>query len=374
MTSKLFTRIIFYLESIFDRWKYRNQNDRPIRIQPFRGFGTDHSFYLRGRVLDDFPVGPTKPGDSLLSILLNSLRRFESDEVPYARVKVIFAGIEVETVADEEGYFEAWLNAPLPATPVTDKNLQACQPVVVELIEPIRPGHSPVVTDGQVCTPLPGHRFGIISDIDDTVIQTNVLNQWKMIFTLLLRSSMTRHPFPGMAAFYRGLWRCQPDDPPNPFFYVSTSPWNFYDLLEEYLAYQKFPPDPVMYLRDWGITQDELLPTQHAKHKLRFIKQVMQMYPQTRFILIGDSGQQDPEIYTQLVERYSAQILAIYIRDVNQNPKRTESIRVLNERIAVKGVPLILAASTLPMAEHAAAQGWISSQALEEVRLSFRGS
>jgi phosphatidate phosphatase APP1 len=188
-----------------------------------------------------------------------------------------------------------------------------------------------------------------------------------MIFTLLFRSALTRRSFPGMAAFYRGLQQSESVDPINPIFYVSTSPWNLYDLLEDYMAFQKFPPNPVMHLRDWGLHQDEILPTEHSKHKLAFITQALRLYDPMRFILIGDSSQQDPEIYTRLVERYSQRILGIYIREITHDPQRIESVQQLRHRIAIKGIPFILAESSLEMAEHAEEQGWISPQALAEV-------
>jgi phosphatidate phosphatase APP1 len=363
--KKLLSRFLYKLEAIYDRWKYRKLGNRPVRIQPFRGYGTPSELFFQGRVLEDLPVGPARPEDSLWKILLDSIKRFESDEVPFARLKVSVHDTVVEVRANDEGYFQAWFKLP---DPVRLEAGQQCLSASVELLEPLCPGHAPLQVEAQVCIPQRGCRFGVISDIDDTIVQTNVLTPWKLILTLFFRSALTRRSYPGMAAFYRGLWRFQPGEPVNPFFYISASPWNLYDLLEEYMSYQKFPPDPVMVLRDWGISQHEILPTDHNKHKLGFIRLILQMYSNLNFILIGDSGQQDPEIYTRLVERYSHRILAIYIREVTRRPERIAEIERLRERISLKEVPLILAENTLQMAEHAAAQGWISPQALVEVR------
>jgi phosphatidate phosphatase APP1 len=346
-----------------------------LRIQTFRGFGTDRDLFVRGRILQDLPIAPARLDDSLAKIFLDSFNRFESDEVPCARVRLSYSGTTNEVQADEEGYFQAWLNLPAPARPPIARISQSkCLTVRVELLEPQRSDLDQVQAEAQVLLPAKSCRFGVISDIDDTIIQTNVLHFWKMLVNMLFRSALTRRSFPGMAAFYRGLHQYRSEDPINPIFYVSTSPWNLYDLLEEYMAYQKFPPNPVMYLRDWGVHQGEILPTEHSKHKLDFILQVLRLYDPMRFLLIGDSSQQDPEIYTRLVERYSNRILGVYIREVTHNPQRIETILQLRRRITVKGIPLILTENSLEMAEHAAAQGWISPQALEEVRLSFSAS
>jgi phosphatidate phosphatase APP1 len=367
MPAYSLTRFLHRLETAFDRWKYRKPGKRP-RIQTFRGFGTDRDLFVRGRILQDLPIAPARLDDSLLKIFLDSFNRFESDEIPHARVRLSYPGITSEVQADAEGYFNAWLNLS-PVRPAGEWIRQSTLlTILVELLEPQRPGQAPIQAEAQVVIPSNSCRFGIISDIDDTIIQTNVLSPWKLIFNLMFRTALTRRSFPGTSAFYRGLQQSQPKDPINPIFYVSTSPWNLYDLLEEYMAFQRFPSNPVMALRDWGLHQDEILPTEHSKHKLSYITQVLRLYDSMRFILIGDSSQQDPEIYTRLVERYSQRILGVYIREVTHNPQRIERVQQLKQRIAVKGVPLILAGNSLEMAEHAAAQGWISPQALAEVR------
>ncbi len=367
MPANCLTRFLHRLESVFDRWKYRKPGIRPLRIQTFRGFGTDRDLFVRGRILQDLPIAPARLDDSLFKIFLDSFNRFESDEVPHARVRLSYSGIASEVQADAEGYFQAWLNLP-PARPAGDRVSQSTLlRILVELLEPQRPSHDPVQAEAQVVIPPIGCRFGVISDIDDTIVQTNVLNPWKLIFNLMFRNALTRRSFPGTSAFYRGLHQSKPEDPVNPIFYVSTSPWNLYDLLEEYMAYQKFPSNPVMALRDWGLHQDEILPTEHSKHKLSFITQVLRLYDPMQFILIGDSSQQDPEIYTRLVERYSQRILGVYIREVTHDPHRIEAVQQLRQRIAIKGIPLILTESSLEMAEHAATQGWLSPHALAEV-------
>ena len=153
----------------------------------------------------------------------------------------------------------------------------------------------------------------------------------------------------------------------NPLFFVSSSPWNLYGLLSEFFHLQDIPIGPILFLRDWGITQEEILPTDHRKFKRETIHLIMDMYPKLPFILIGDSGQEDPEIYEEVDCAYPHRILAIYIRNVSHNLKRPEAIRGLAKKVTDAGSTLILADDTLPMAQHAAAQGWIAREALAEV-------
>src|SRR5690606_38757835 len=143
----------------------------------------------------------------------------------------------------------------------------------------------------------------------------------------------------------------------NPIAYVSSSPWNLYDLIVDFFDLQEIPPGP-MFLRDWGITREELLPTEHSKHKLDAIETLFEFYDNLPFILIGDSGQQDPEIYAEVVHRYPERVLAVYVRDVSADRKRDEAISALSEEVIESGGALILAEDTLHMAQHAADSGW----------------
>jgi phosphatidate phosphatase APP1 len=207
-------------------------------------------------------------------------------------------------------------------------------------------------------------RFGVISDIDDTVVQTDATHLLRMARNVFLANARTRLPFKGVAAFYAALHGGIDGRAGNPLFYVSSSPWNLYDLLLDFFALNEIPQEPVLFLRDWGLSPTELLPTGHRGHKLEAIRRVLDLYPALPFILIGDSGQEDPEIYHEVVTLYPRRILAVYIRNVSRDPRRPESIRALAEQVVAAGSTLILAENTLPMAEHAAEQGWIAREQL----------
>jgi phosphatidate phosphatase APP1 len=92
----------------------------------------------------------------------------------------------------------------------------------------------------------------------------------------------------------------------------------------------------------------------------------MDSYP-LPFILIGDSGQRDPEIYREVVAEYPARILAIYIRSVSPDPLRRETVRALAREVERAGSALLLTDDTLSAARHAADNGWISSEAVAAV-------
>src|SRR5690606_1975618 len=97
-----------------------------------------------------------------------------------------------------------------------------------------------------------------------------------------------------------------------------------------------------LLLRDWGISERGLLPRRHGDHKLGAIRQILECYPALPFILIGDSGQQDPEIYCDVVRQYRGRILAVYIRSVTDDPGRAEAIGRLADEVRSAGSDLLL--------------------------------
>ncbi|MEW5989089.1 MAG: phosphatase domain-containing protein [Chloroflexota bacterium] len=316
-------------DNLRQRLGQRFASDDPLQIIPYRGYGTADRLYLKGRVLEDEGIRPGSDRDSFWDNLLNMYRRFESDEIPGARLLARFQGQVHEVTADDEGYFELWITpaAPLPAG-------QLWHTVNLELVEPLRPGHRPVQATGRILVPPATAQFGVISDIDDTIVVAEVTNLLKMAKNVFLGNARTRLPFPGVAAFYQALRAGMDGRTHNPLFYVSSSPWNLYELLSDFFQLNGIDPEPILLLRDWGISESELLPTGHHEHKLAAIGRLLDLYPHLPFLLIGDSGQQDPEIYHQIVHDYPGRIAAVYIRHVDQTPERTAAVQALAADVA----------------------------------------
>lgn len=347
---------IHQVEERFDALKQRLASRRgtPV-IVPYLGYGRAQQVVLRGRVLRNPAHTTAVDNKNRLDDLRDMLFRFATNEVPFARVRARCGQTAQTVTADEEGHFTIALSLPHPL-PVAAASWQE---VALELVYPET--KAPVRATGRAFVPAPVARFGVISDLDDTMMLSHATNLLRMARTVFMGSAKTRQPFPGVAAFYRALHAAE-----NPLVYLSSSPWNLYDLLLEFFTMQDIPLAP-LFLRDWGITQTELLPTQHGAHKLGAIRELLAFYAGLPFILIGDSGQQDPEIYAQVVHEYPGRITAVYIRNVTTDPNRDQAVQQLAAQVQQANSTLILAADTLTMAQHAAAQGWISQNALAEI-------
>ena len=334
----------------------------PFEVLAYRGYGNATRAWIYGRALEKREVSLSTDTDSSLRNLLNTYRRADSDPLQFARVAVEFAGGKTELKADDEGFFGGWLS---PAEPVVDG--KEWHEYSVELLSPLRAASDKVNSSGEILIPPPSARFGVISDIDDTVIQSSVSHFLQAARTVMLGNARTRLPFPGVAAFYEALRNGAEGNEKNPIFYVSSSPWNFYDVIAEFLDLQKIPKGPLI-LRDWDMGLDLLSSSRHVDHKGVAIRNIIQLYPALPFILIGDTSQHDPEIYRRIVEEFPNRIKAIYIRDVTLSADRSASVKKLADEILAAKSVLVLAEDTLGASRHAAGQGWIAGEALPKVK------
>ena len=347
-----------YVEGYFDAVKSRLgkalRKTNPVKIIAYRGYGSKEFVHLKGRVLIDKGIR-TDETDGRWKNLVNTFKRFNSDEVPHAKLRARIRETSMMLTTDQEGFFEENIKLieSLPADRLWHE-------VHFELVEAPEFGNPQATERGFVLIPPPKAMFSVISDMDDTVIQTDAASMMRMVRTILFGSARTRLPFKGVASFYRALQRGG-GEINNPLFYVSSSPWNLYDLLMDFFTIQGIPEGP-LFLRDWGVSENEVLPMDHRTHKLTTIRHIMDMITDLPFILIGDSGQEDPEIYSEIVELYPGRILAVYIRDVSRAPARSEAIRKLAQKVGEAGSTLVLANDTTVAAQHAIERGWIAAQ------------
>ncbi|MBA3466515.1 MAG: DUF2183 domain-containing protein [Gemmatimonadaceae bacterium] len=334
----------------------------PHEILAYRGYGNAVRAHINGRVLEHRGVSVSSDADSTLRNLLNTYRRADSDPLPFASLAVDFRGAVATMKSDDEGFFSGWVDTPGSA-PSSDE----WQTYGVKLVAPLRSETEKVEGKGEILVPKASARFGVISDLDDTVIQSRVSNFLQAARTVMLGNARTRLPFPGVAGFYQALRRGAGGDEKNPIFYVSSSPWNIYDVIAEFMELQKIPSGPIL-LRDWDVAPGALSPTRHFDHKSYSIRSIMQLYPELPFILVGDTSQHDPEIYQQVVREFPGRIKAIYIRDVTLGTERSAAVTKLAAEIVADKSVLVLAEDTLGAAKHALEQGWIAAEELPQVQ------
>ena len=317
--KKVATRVASRLDRGFDltRAQLRRETDGFVEIHPFRGYGTATTLHVLGRVLRQPRIALAADQGSPWTNLVESFRRLGSEEVAAAEISAEVHQLKITTRTDDEGYFHIRMAAAVEST-LHRVELRALMP----------PSRNPVIAE--VVVPAPEAEFGIISASDDTIVETNATGLVKMARTVFMQNARGRVAAPGVAEFYRAL-----RGKGNPFFYVSSSPWNFFDLLDQFLAINDIPAGPLM-LQDYGLDDSKLIHLPHDDHKLTQIEEIFKTYPHLPFVLVGDSGQRDPEIYREVTKRFPARVQAIYIRDVT-SAERDAQVRAIAEELTASG-------------------------------------
>ncbi|MGK7397514.1 MAG: App1 family protein [Candidatus Cyclobacteriaceae bacterium M3_2C_046] len=328
-------------------------------IQPYYGFGNKKKVVVIGRVLEDNvlskPIDRYKKWDNLVAMY----RRYVSEFIPEVRVKLTFNGQEAVVCSDDEGYLEHTFEL--------DKELPVEKDwfeVNFELLDRVLKKQGKVTATGEILVSERNSQFGIISDVDDTILISRATKFIKKIRLLLLKNSHTRLPFEGVAAFYRAL-QGHNTHSFNPIFYVSSSSWKLYDLLVDFCRVRGIPKGPFL-LRNSRLDQFKFLSSIHENHKLKKIEQILSTYSKIKFILIGDSGQKDPEIYAQVVKDYPGRIEAIYIRDVSKQNRDQEVMNIANE-LSSEGIEMVHVQNTEQAARHAMEKGYIAPDSVPSI-------
>ncbi|AGO13419.1 AaceriACL081Cp [[Ashbya] aceris (nom. inval.)] len=177
--------------------------------------------------------------------------------------------------------------------------------------------------------------IGLISDIDDTIKHTGVVGDKRSIFCNVFVSSFNTWLIPGMSLWYNTLKDSRGVD----FFYVSNSPFQIYPTLRQYIS-NEYPIGP-MFLKQYSGNLLSSLMSSTAAIKLPSITQICADFPKKKFILVGDSGEEDLEAYIATARNFPNQIIGIYIRccksSMSDDPARDWDVMDdLNSLIATK--------------------------------------
>jgi phosphatidate phosphatase APP1 len=338
-------RWVLGLEEAWDRVRLRRAGGgvpEHFRIEPYGGHGSAaEGVVVRGRVLDDpLPSEPVE-GEGVGDAVRRTLKHFVTDELPGVPLRVTVGDAGVETTTDNEGYFLVRLR-PRPGSLISPSTLGT-----VELAGPYRGLTDPHRTTFEVSVPPTGASFGVISDVDDTILETGVQRVGHMVKQTVTGSALTRTPFDGAPELYRDLAAGA-----NPVFYVSSSPWNLHAFLVAFLDHRAFPRGPIL-LRD-------LLGTAEGREqKAVRLHEILELHPDLRFVLLGDSGEHDPEIYAELVRDHPGRVMAVYIREVRLDPGDGR-VELVSEGWADEHVPFVLAADTDAVRRHATELGLLA--------------
>ena len=293
------------LDRIDDLLELGEGHGKKVRLLAYAGYRNANRVRLNGRVVRY--EKPLDAGEGLATRVRAMMEIYNSNELPGIAVRCEGYGQVADAVTDEEGYFHFELTGdfPLPAATAWEQ---------VTLTTPGREAQQAAIKV-PVMAPGTDHNWGIISDIDDTVVETGATDFLKNWRRVLVDRPRDRLAVPGASTLYKMIARDHAA-PARPFFYVSSSPWNLYGFIAEFMELNAIPHGP-MFLKDYGFDPGQLGGKSHDTHKLEAIERVLAFYPEHRFLLIGDNGQRDVTIYSKVVSDFPRRVAAVFIRDVD---------------------------------------------------------
>lgn len=263
---------------------------RTATILPFPGYGGPGWVRVVGRVL---VVRPPRVAANDEPASIRGWRSFVGIPVGFAAVSITVGGKVHEVVADRGGVIDTRIEADL--APGWQKLTMSTE------------GQEPI--EATVFVVGEDIRFGVVSDVDDTVMVTALPRPFIAFWNSFVVDEHARLPVPGMAVLLDQLLR---EHPGSPMIYLSTGAWNVAPTLRRFLGRHLFPAG-AMLLTDWGPTHDRWFRS-GREHKLSNLRRLAAEFPQVRWLLIGDDGQHDEAIYTQFLEEHPDSVAGVAIR------------------------------------------------------------
>lgn len=265
---------------------------------PFCGYGSQTHLRILARLV----LAPPREGNSLGRVAEDLLtqrgwRNFITVPAQRTEVEIDLAGEALTVRSDRGGYIDVRVRNTGLEPGWHDVPMHMGQGTVT---------HAPVLVVG------PQQDFGIVSDIDDTVISTSLPRLLIAAWNSFVRTEQARQSVPGMARMYQKLLADHPDAP---VIYVSTGAWNTYPFLTRFLARHGYPSGPLL-LTDWGPTNTGWFRS-GVDHKRTALRELARDFPHIRWVLVGDDGQHDIGTYTEFDELQPGHVRAIAIRELS---------------------------------------------------------
>lgn len=279
------------VDQALQRWRARRARDagKIPEVVPYTGYGSTSWVRVLARVL---LAKPTERRDEVPTGA-RGWRNFIGVPVENAQVNVRLGDRSLEVQADRSGVIDVAVNVDL------------------------EPGWHRIglTAEGSaVATALvfvvdPETTFGVVSDIDDTVMVTALPRPLLAAWHTFVVNEHARATTPGMPVLYERLTTRYPG---SPLIYLSTGAWNVAPTLTRFLSRNLYPAGALL-LTDWGPTTDRWFRS-GREHKRSSLERLAGEFPQIKWLLIGDDGQHDESIYGDFVAAHPDNVAAVCIR------------------------------------------------------------
>jgi len=288
-----------------------------VTIVSYLGHGSHHEVAVRGRVLAGEPVPAATGLESALRRFRRMAARFATRELANVTLNIEVGADQHPVTTDDEGYFIAQWSTSELAPGRHDLSIDVVAGLDTDAVAHHQSNDAAVLVPSTTATHL------VISDIDDTVLQTGVGRAARVVLRTMTSSAWSRRPVADSPALLRALRDGADGTADNPCFYVSSSPWNLYDFLRAFLDHNDFPVGP-LWLSDYGINEEFIVRRDHQAHKLEAIAEILDLHPTLPVVLVGDTTEADPTIYRHVIAERHGRVAAVLLHDDGANPTNAE--------------------------------------------------
>lgn len=294
-----------------DDWVHRRRERRALKrgrtpsVIPYIGYGSHEWVRVLGRVLYIAPTaanaatknGRPVPLEAQVS-RVRGWRSFTSVHVAHHPVQVFIDGHPVtDVVSDRGGVIDHEISVQL--TP-------GWHTITLKAKGSETGSNSPVfIVDAAT-------QFGLLSDVDDTILNTALPRPLVAAWNSFVVDEHARTSTPGMPVLYDHLLAKHPGAP---VIYLSTGAWNVAPALTRFLERNLYPMGSLL-LTDWGPTTDRWFRS-GKEHKLRELNRLAKQFPDVQWVLVGDDGQHDEELYQQFATAHPQNVAAVAIRQLS---------------------------------------------------------
>ncbi len=279
-----------------------SSSPRANNIELYNAYGNEHQLILHGRMVKKEAVEEVTKADSGYKNLWNTLDFFHRDEIKNRAIFLHVNGEKYVSRGDDEGYFDFDV--------ITQKRLDEGYVDLSLQIEKNPHLYSAQATIITAQKPL----LGIISDIDDTVVISDVTNKTELLLNIFWKNYKQRELIPTMVERFEKILTNNPPAEPSRLFFLSGSPQHLFTSIENFLSYHHFPKHVMILKQLHGEGSDPLF--DQLAYKKEKIEELFALYPKMQWIMFGDSGEKDQEVYESISKQYPSKVKGYYIRDV----------------------------------------------------------
>lgn len=283
-----------------------NQLQKEDNIEVYNCYGNAYQLFIQGRMLYKKKFTIVKKDDKWFHNLYRRVRQIKSNDIPKTKIIATIKEQTFETLSDSEGYFEFSIT-------LTQALTTGYENIELQIINNKHKHHTMATIVDYNSEGI----TGILSDFDDTVIISDITSWFSMARLIVFKNYKQRKIIAKMAEHYKKILSQNPSYAPSMLFFLSGSPQQLFHPIENFLTYHHFPKHLLFLKKIEGENQDPLF--DQFAYKVEKIERIMELYPNVKWIMFGDSGEKDKQIYSAITQKYPDKINAFYIRDVKNS-------------------------------------------------------